>query len=99
MTNYTIGDADEILRELSKSQLIFSKHSFRRELKRDISEAYVKKMLFEIDPLDITRDKRNEFKLYYPSEKYQNKELIVVIAIDKSKKVIVQSVWEEKRYK
>ena len=55
-------------------------------------------MIFNEDPLDINQDKgNNEFKLYYPSETHSNKELIIVIAIDKDENVIIQSVWEEKR--
>lgn len=40
---YTVGDADEILRELNKNKLIFTRHCFKRETTRDINENYIKK--------------------------------------------------------
>ena len=98
--HYSIGDAEEIILQATPKNLIFTRHSFRRETKRNISETYIKKAILELDYLDITRDDRNnEFKLYYPSETRDNKELIIVIAIDDNENVIIQSVWEEKRYK
>ena len=96
--NYSCGDVDVILQGLTKNKLIFTKHSFQRETLREINEKYIKDMIFNEDPLDIKQDKgNNEFKLYYPSETHSNKELIIVIAIDKDENVIIQSVWEEKR--
>ncbi len=96
---YSIGDAEEIILQSNKKDLIFTIHSFKRESKRNISEEYVKKAILELDYLDITQDGGNEFKLYYPSQTQDNKELIIVIAINDDKKIIIQSVWEEKRYK
>lgn len=97
--NFSISDVDEILMNLNGNNLIFTRHCFKREQSRGINEEYIKKVLLNEDPIDIEQDKRNEFKLYYPSENYSNKELIIIIAIDKSKSVIIQSVWESKRYK
>ncbi len=96
---YTISDVDEILMNLSGNNLIFTKHSFKREQSRNIDEDYIKKAILYEDPLDIEQVKTNEFKLFYPSQNHQNKELVIVIAIDKSKSVIIQSMWESKRYK
>lgn len=95
--SYSISDVDEILMSLNGNKLIFTKHCFKREQSRGISEEYIRKVILNEDPLDIEQDKRNEFKLYYPSENYSNKELVIIIAIDKDKSVIIQSVWESKR--
>ncbi|WP_461462200.1 DUF4258 domain-containing protein [Methanobrevibacter sp.] len=95
--SYSISDVDEILMNLNGNKLIFTKHCFKREQSRGISEEYIRKVILNEDPLDIEQDKRNEFKLYYPSENYSNKELVIIIAIDKDKSVIIQSVWESKR--
>ncbi len=95
--SYSISDVDEILMNLNGNKLIFTKHCFKREQSRRISEEYIRKVILNEDPLDIEQDKRNEFKLYYPSENYSNKELVIIIAIDKDKSVIIQSVWESKR--
>jgi hypothetical protein len=41
-------------------------------------------VIFNEYPLDIDSDKKaNEFRLFYPSQLHDNKELVVVIAIDK----------------
>lgn len=94
---YTIGDVDEILQGLSGDKLIFTRHSFKRADSREIDEDYVRNMIFNEDPLDIDSDKKaNEFRLFYPSQLHNNKELVVVIAIDEGY-VIVQSLWEAKR--
>ena len=95
--HYSIGDAEEIILQATPKNLVFTRHSFRRETKRNINETYIKKAILELDYLDITRDDRNnEFKLYYPSETHDNKELIIVIAIDDNENVI-NVVIKEKR--
>jgi hypothetical protein len=54
-------------------------------------------VIFNEYPLDIDSDKKaNEFRLFYSSQLHDNKELVVVIAIDDGY-VIVQSLWEAKR--
>ena len=77
--------------------VLVTRHSFKRAHNREIDEDYVRNVIFNEDPLDIDSDKKaNEFRLFYPSQLHDNKELVVVIAIDDGY-VIVQSLWEAKR--
>lgn len=104
MKNYTYREGDLILQELinnpnKKDKLILSEHFKKRSKLRRIDEKYVQDMILNQEPIGVLSSRKNRFKLFYPSNKDKSFDLIVIIAIEDNKNIILLTTFEDKKSK
>ena len=98
MAKYSFREGDRILQKLiktknKKEKYILTHHLKSRAKLRKINLNYIEKMLLNEEPLGILSSRKNRFKVYYPSEKHDDLDLIIVIAIDDNQKIIGVTIY------
>ena len=82
MFDYTIEDAQRILKSFDSSELRLDSHVLDNWFEREINFDYIYDCLSTKVLLSISKTCENRFKLIYPHEKIKTKDFYIIIEID-----------------
>lgn len=82
MFDYTIEDAQKIIKSFDSSNLIFDNHVLDNWFEREISFDYIFHCLKYEMLLGITKTSHNRFKLIYHHKHVKTKDLYIVVEIN-----------------
>jgi hypothetical protein len=93
MFDYTIEDAQRILKSFDSADLRLSNHVLDNWFKRDTDFDYIFNCLKDNNLLSISKTSKNRFKLIYPHKISKAKDFYVIIEIDDFEKITVITAY------
>ncbi|MBQ6098519.1 MAG: hypothetical protein IJL02_01480 [Methanobrevibacter sp.] len=93
MFDYTIEDAQRILKSFDSSELRLDSHVLENWFERDVDFDYIFECLSDKMLLGISKTMENRFKLIYPHKKLKTKDFYIIIEIDDFEKITVKTVY------
>lgn len=93
MFDYSIEDAQKILKSFDSSNLRLDSHVLDNWFERDINFDYLFECLKNKIPLSISKTMENRFKLIYPHESIKTKDLYIIIEIDEFENITIKTAY------
>lgn len=93
MLDYTIEDAQGILKSFDSSELRLDSHVLDNWFERDINFDYIFECLNDKMLLSISKTMENRFKLIYPHETVKSQDLYIIIEIDDFERITVKTAY------
>ena len=93
MFDYSIDDAQRILKSFDNADLRLDDHILDNWFEREINFDYIFDCLKDKMLLGISKTSENRFKLIYPHEKLKTKDLYIIIEIDDFERISVKTAY------
>ncbi len=93
MFDYSIEDAQKILKSFDSADLRLDCHVLDNWFERDINLDYLFECLKNKTLLSISKTMENRFKLIYPHESIKSKDLYIIIEIDEFENITIKTAY------
>lgn len=93
MFDYSIEDAQGILKSFDSSELRLDNHVLDNWFERDANFDYIFECLKYKQLLSISKTMENRFKLIYPHQKLKTQDFYIIIEIDDFERITVKTAY------